>query len=106
MAETRLLDLEDLRVITEGVELPNFTAEVYADEFLGPYLRLVGTVQDTRFPEQTIDLGINSRIPPCHTDEQYLDWFLHRWVEIWVHEAREMFKYNGELYSDPHGQDS
>lgn len=104
MSVSPFLDLEELRFIVARVDLPRFRASVYEDEFLGPHLRLVGALPDNTDPSKTVDLGIDAKIPPCRTTIQFLDWFLHRWIEIWIHEAREMFVYEEGLYSDPHAE--
>lgn len=107
MSKTPYLTIQDLRQATASLKIGNgkdWHLSVYQDEFLGAMLRIVGTVPDTRDPAgaRTIDLGIDSRIPPCREVQDYVAWVLHRWVELWIHEARETFWYNGQLWSDPH----
>lgn len=104
---TPFLTTRDLQLITERIRLRapgSWLIYVYDDEFLGPYLRLVGRIPDNTCGTRTIDIGIDSRIPPCRTVADYLNWFLHRWIEVWIHEAREQFTYNGKLWSDPHAE--
>lgn len=105
MSATPFLDFAELRKLTGQIQLSlggRWTLAVYQDEFLGPHLRMVGTLRDNQNPGQGIDIGINSRIPPCRGAGDYIDWVLHRWVEVWVHEARETFLVDGKLWSDPH----
>jgi hypothetical protein len=96
------MDLTELKAAAADIYLPNFEVAVYQDRYLGPHVRLVGTLPDNTDPTCRIDLGINAKIPPCRHIEQFLAWFEQRWIEIWIHEAREMFFFRGNLYSDPH----
>lgn len=104
MTATPYLDLPTLATLTEQVRLRlgRWTLKVYQDEFLGPCIRLVGVLPDNRAAGRTIDIGLTERIPPCREPEDYLAWLLHRWCEVWIHEARETFEFSGQLWSDPH----
>lgn len=105
MTATPFLDLEQLRRITADVAIRtrgHWRLTVEQDKYLGPCLRIIGEVPDNTNPDETIDLGITSRIPPCRDQNMYLDWLLHRWIEIAIHEAREQLTYQGKPWDHPH----
>jgi len=85
---------------------PGWTFSLYEDEFLGPMLYIVAPVSDGYNPGSTVDLGIRSRLPPDVLDDpgQLGRWLLWRLIEVEIHEAREMLRYEGELVSDPHAE--
>lgn len=83
---------------------PGWQFSLCYDEFLGPMLRIIAPVQDGYNPGSTIDLGINSRLPPdvCEDHTRLGRWLLHRLCEVEVHECREMLRRGAHLVSDPH----
>lgn len=92
------------REIAKFTYRPGWTFSVIHDQFLGPTLRIIAPVQDGYDPSRTIDLGINSRIPPNVLEDprQLGTWLLWRLTEVEIHECREMLRYDGKLVSDPH----
>lgn len=99
------LELKELEEVTSTVKLPDgWSVEVYQDRYLGPHVRFVGTVPDSCNPGQTADIGANACIPPYTRTAHYMNWLHKRWIEIWIHEARETFWVNGLLWDDPHGE--
>lgn len=103
------LELKELEEITATVKLPDgWSVEVYQDRYLGPHVRFVGRVVDSRkdpepgFAQPMTTLGVNACIPPYARSAHYMNWLHKRWIEIWIHEARETFWVNGLLWDDPH----
>jgi len=82
---------------------PGWTFSIYTDVHQGPTLRIIATVQDGYHPDNTIDLGINSRIPDIiTTPDLFHRWLLWRVLEVESHEAREFFRIDGDLLRNPH----
>jgi hypothetical protein len=104
--QTPFLDLADLRALTArmAVMLGDYQFTVYEDRFLGPHLRIVAKMEDTRNPGQMIDLGIDARIPPYRKAADFYHWVLWRLCEVAIHECREGFIVDGILWSDPHAE--
>lgn len=83
---------------------PDWTFEVYEGEFEGPHIFIVATVQDS-YRDGKLELGVRSAIPPMESTEQFERWLLWRLIRIECHEAREFFKRDGQIISDPHAED-
>jgi len=87
---------------------PMLTTEQLADELTRITYRpgwafTVATVQNGYNPDNTIDLGIDSRIPDIiTTPELFHRWILWRVLEVESHECREYLRIDGHLYRDPH----
>lgn len=83
---------------------PGWKLSVYTDRHLGSMLRIVATVPDRADPAQTVDLGVNSRVPPhaMRSQQDLAEWVLWRLGEAALHEVREGLRYDGELVDDPH----
>ena len=94
----------ELEAATQKIEYrPGWQISVFQDPHEGPKLRVVATVIDGYHPDQTTDLGINSRIPDIiENEDQFYRWILWRLLEIEAHECREYFRVDGRLYRDPH----
>lgn len=79
-----------------------WTFTTYEDEWEGPHLLIIAPVPDAYQPEQTIDLGIRSPLPPM-PDAGYLQrWLAWRLGRVENHEMREMLRVNGTVPFDPH----
>lgn len=81
---------------------PGWIFHVERTQFEGLRIWIVGTVPDARHPGEEIQLRIESYLPPFTSDKQLYDWLLWRLCRIATHEAREFFRVNSEIYSDPH----
>lgn len=69
----------------------------------GPLLRItVAGEPDSRHPGATVDLGIDTYVPPFRDVPAFLDWLLWRLQRVASHEVREFLCYRGALISDPH----
>lgn len=102
---TPFLDLTALQGIARGIRLkPGWSVIVYQDRFLGPSVRFTGTEPNSYQPGETVDLGVDSPVPPCRDRQAFTGWLLWRWCEIWVHEARETMWDGEKLVSDPHAE--
>lgn len=84
---------------------PGWKFSLYTDRHLGIMCRFLVTVPDRNDPvNKTVDLGINSRLPPhaMRSQEDLAEWLLWRLQEAALHEVREGLRYDGELVDDPH----
>ena len=72
----------------------------------GPRLRILTRLPDSYNPNETVDLGIDSHLPPM-PDEDYLKtWILDRLKRIAIHETCEWLRVDGKLVLDPHAEES
>jgi len=81
---------------------PGCRLEIRECPFEGPYLWIVATTQDTTNPDTTIDLGVQTFIPPMRTLGQFNDFIEHRLRRLAVHEHLEWLRLDGEPLYDPH----
>lgn len=81
---------------------PGFTFRAYEDPWEGQKIRIVGTVPDSYNPEQTVDLGIDSFLPPCQDAWDLRRWLAYRLKRIEIHEMLEFLKLDGAPIWDPH----
>jgi hypothetical protein len=82
---------------------PGWTFDVGEKGFEDPWLRITAVgVPDAQNPGQSIDLGIDSPIPPMADFDQLHRWLIWRLERVESHEAREFFKVNGVTLFDPH----
>jgi hypothetical protein len=71
--------------------------------FEDPWLRMLATgVMNAYDPQSTIDLGIDSPIPPMANTDQLYRWLMWRLERVESHEAREWFRIDGAVLFDPH----
>lgn len=70
----------------------------------GPTLRIEATVADAYAPDKTTDLGIDSPIPPCATEHDFLTWLRWRLARVAVHESDEWLRRDGAAVFDPHAE--
>jgi hypothetical protein len=91
----------ELRLLTykEGWEW-----SLLEDEHEGLYVRWIITLPDSYNPGETVDLGINSWLPPIPDRDYLAKWFLWRVKRIESHEAREFLKRDGVILFDPHAE--
>jgi hypothetical protein len=98
-----MLSVDEMRNLLDQVEYKDgWRFSIYEHPFEGPFLRIEFDVRDSYNSGESVTLGINSFVPPCRQQYQFLDWLLYRIIRIEVHEAREFFKINGVPYEDPH----
>jgi hypothetical protein len=53
---------------------------------------------------KTVTLDVHSMLPPMLTEGQFLAWLLWRLKRIEVHEAREFFRVDDQVWDDPHAE--
>lgn len=88
-----MLGIDDLRrVLSECTYRTGWSFSIYEHPFEGYHLRILAPVEDSYHPGQTIDLGINSPIPPMHSEQAFEQWLAWRLNRIESHEAREWFR--------------
>jgi hypothetical protein len=81
----------------------NWSFQCLDDPFEGQKIRIViEGLPDSYNPGSTIDLGVESFLPPCRDTGQLEDFLFWRIQRIEIHEAMEFFRVNGELVWDPH----
>lgn len=67
----------------------------------GDLLSISFTVKDSRGPgDQT--QRVWTFVPPMESEKQFFDWLLWRLERISIHEVREWFEVDGDLWADPH----
>jgi hypothetical protein len=100
----RLLEPSDLRSIIEdhGYK-PGWTFDAYLGAHEGVHLAIAAHFPDT-YGNGDIDVQVERFVPRVarRDADHFLDWLLEQCERIEVHEAREFFRYKGELVSDPH----
>lgn len=99
------MSTEEIRAEVARVSYrPGWTFTVEERGFEDPWLRIVAPVPNAYDPAQTIDLGIDSPLPPMADTDQLHSWLIWRICRIETHEAREFFKIDGFVQFDPHRQ--
>jgi hypothetical protein len=81
---------------------PGWTLSTFVDPFEGVVFRVVADVPNGYRPDESVQLRINSRMPPMQTADQLAHWILWRICQIELHEAREWLRRDGEMLYDPH----
>lgn len=81
---------------------PGWTLSTFVDPFEGVVFRVVADVVNAYQPEETVQLRINSRMPPMPSADYVAQWILWRISMIELHEAREYLKRDGVMIFDPH----
>lgn len=100
---TYLSDADVATVLASVTYRPGWSFGLIRDPHEGLQVRIVARgVPNSYRPDETIDLGITSWLPPQRTAEDLLDWLLWRLQRIESHECREWLRHDGELVSDPH----
>lgn len=79
---------------------------VYEGAFEGQHMTIEATVPDSVELGKTVDLRIETPIPPLKTIEDFHLWLIKRLIRIESHEAREWFKVNGIPIFYPHMKDA
>ncbi len=84
--------------------VPGWNLSVHPTEHEGPLLRITALgIPDSRKPGHTIDLGVDSHIPPVTTVAELHRWLCWRLVRLASHEAREWLRGpDGQPVFDPH----
>lgn len=90
------------QILAEVSYRPGWTFSVFETEFEGPHVRIEAPVVNGYRDGETVDLGINSPLPPFASEAELLRWLSWRLRRIEAHESREFLRYRGELVSDPH----
>lgn len=82
---------------------PGWEITAHEDPFEGQKVRIIAPgLPDSYRPGETIDLGVESYLPPLENLPELQRWLFWRLRRIEVHEAMEFFKVDGELVWDPH----
>jgi hypothetical protein len=91
--------------VAKLVYRPGWTFTVEERGFEDPWLRILATgVMDAYDPACTLDLGIDSPIPPMADVDALHRWLIWRLERVESHEAREWFRVDGVVLFDPHRQ--
>jgi hypothetical protein len=99
----RFLSYDELAYLVGRFEYkPGWRLSVYSDVWEGPVLRIVASLPDSYHPDETIELRINSRIPPMQTESDFAHYLLWRLDQIERHECRENLRLDGKILYDPH----
>jgi hypothetical protein len=102
-----MLPLEDIRAHLGRITYrPGWTFEAYEDEHEGYKLRILAPVENSYRPGETVDLGIDSFLPPLETTHELETWLAWRLRRIESHESREWLRRDGQLISDPHAHEN
>lgn len=81
---------------------PGWQLSVFHDVWEGSVLRIVADLPDAYHSSQTVQLRVNSRIPPMRSDLDFDHYVLWRLDQIERHECREWLRRNGKPLYDPH----
>lgn len=81
---------------------PGWHLSTFVDPFEGVVFRVVADVVNAYSPTKTVELRINSRMPPMPSADYVAQWILWRVSMIELHEAREYLRRDGEMIFDPH----
>jgi hypothetical protein len=81
---------------------PDWWLTVEERGFEDPWLRVLAVVPDATNPGQSIDLGIDSPIPPMADTDALHRWLIWRLGRVESHESREFYRVDGFPLFDPH----
>lgn len=81
---------------------PGWELSVFIDPWEGPVFRVVAEIDNAYRPGETVELRINSRIPPCRDEDALIEWIMWRLLQIESHEAREFYRLDNAMIYDPH----
>jgi hypothetical protein len=76
--------------------------KAYDDPWEGQKIRIEATVPDAYDPDRTVDLGIDSFLPPMCDEWDLRRWLAYRLKRIETHEMLEWLKLDGAPLWDPH----
>lgn len=98
-----MLTVGQIEALLERVTYrPGWQLTVYEDPWEGPHLRIVATMPNAYRPDETVDVGINSAIPPMPDADAFLLWLQARLIRVESHESREFLHLDGRPVFDPH----
>lgn len=82
---------------------PGWSFTAFDDQWEGTKIRIVAKgIPDSYNPGETIDLGIDSFLPPICDEWNLRRWLAWRIQRIEIHEMREFFRLDGRVLWDPH----
>jgi hypothetical protein len=85
---------------------PGWALTVEPDPYEGNRLWIVADVADAYHPDATVQLRIDTFVPPMPNAEAFGRWLLWRLLRVESHECREWLRYDGLPLADPHQQPS
>jgi hypothetical protein len=85
---------------------PGWRFDVYAGRYEGAHIAIHADLPDAENVGQTVRVRIDSNLPPFVDVEQFEAWLLWRLGIIEMHEAREWFRRDGRMISDPRAPDA
>jgi hypothetical protein len=85
---------------------PGWVFQVYEGAHEGPHIVIAATLPDSTRPGETVDVRIDSAVPPLDTLAQFERWLLWRLRIVESHECREWLKRDGLPIFDPHAEDA
>lgn len=92
-----------LQAILERVRYkPGWDFSLYDGRHEGQHMVITTVVPDAYNPSETVTLDVHSMLPPQFSETQFLEWLLWRLRRIEIHECREFFHVDGQVYDDPH----
>lgn len=101
--DKRFLSYERVKkYIEENHDYEHVTFGVHMSAWEGPYVRILYTLPDNFNPGESVDLGINSFLPPFFDESQIDAWIQWRMWRIEGHEARERFRVHDAIVFNPH----
>lgn len=105
MPATRVLSTARLQGILDRVQYkPGWDFAVYDGRHEGQHVVITTVVPDAYDLTKTVTLDVHSMLPPMLTEGQFLAWLLWRLKRIEVHEAREFFRVDDQVWDDPHAE--
>lgn len=102
-----ILTLEQIKQrVREYTYRPGWQINVYEGSTEGHHIEIKATVEDSTKPGNPVPLEIYSALPQFY-DISHLDlWVSNRLRRIEIHESLEWFRIKGELFIDPHAENS
>lgn len=71
-----------------------------------PILKIKFKTADSRFPDRIISVGMSHTVPEHVTmslnKKRFIHWVLDMVMKVEIHEIKEWFKVDGEIFDDPH----